>query len=136
MAARVNPTLGPHQSKASESPEHVSIYFNIETYVDLGIPHLKKPPVGTMNSVSQPHIKNMKTTLLFDNRTWQWRKKLGMAKTFSNGSALWIFRCHFCLPEGNVRVYIVPIHVKFAQKISKIGELVPKLSHDVHPQWL
>jgi hypothetical protein len=63
-------------------------------------------------------------------------KKLGMAKTFSNGSALWIFRCHFCLPEGNVRVYIVPIHVKFAQKISKIGELVPKLSHDVHPQWL
>jgi hypothetical protein len=82
MAARVNPTLGPHQSKASESPEHVSIYFNIETYVDLGIPHLKKPPVGTMNSVSQPHIKNMKKTLLFDNRTWQWRKNWEWQKHF------------------------------------------------------
>ena len=43
MAARVKTTLGPNQSKTSGSPEHVSIYFNIETYVDLGIPHLKKP---------------------------------------------------------------------------------------------
>ena len=76
-----------------------------------------------MNSVSQPHLN----LFLFDNQTWQWRKKIGMAKTFLNGSALWIFRCHFCLPEANVRVYIVPIHFKFAPKISQNRGISPTI---------
>ena len=98
MAARVNPTLGAHQSKASESPEHVSIYFNIETYVDLGIPHLKKPPVGTMNSVSQPHIKNMKK-LYFSiiehgngEKNWEWQKHFQMDRHYGFSVAIFAYQ--------------------------------------------